>query len=54
MITIGASSSWPYLQLAVIATAGAIVCALCGRWWRSDFYLWLATAAVAAIICAAV
>lgn len=53
MITIGTSSAWLYLQVAVVAAAGAIICAICGRLWRSDFCLWLATAAVAAIVWAA-
>jgi len=46
-------STWLYLQVAVVAASAALVCAICGRLWRSDFYLWLATAVVAAIICTA-
>ena len=53
MIATDANLTWLYLQVAVVAAAGAVICAMCGRLWRSDFYLWLATAAVAALICAA-
>lgn len=45
-------STWLYLQLALVAASAALVCAICGRLWRSDFYLWLAAAIVAAMICA--
>ena len=53
MIGMGSSSTWLYLQLAVVAASAAFVCAVCGRLWRSDFYLWIATALVAAILFAA-
>ena len=53
MIGMGSGSVWLYLQLAVVAASAAFICAICGRVWRSDFYLWLATALVAAMIFAA-
>ena len=53
MIATGADSALLYPLLALIAAACALICATCGRLWRSDFYAWLVIAAVAAAIWAA-